>query len=89
LFGELHLLKRILNLKTAYKQIKDDRNSISIFLLSKGATENDITFKSIDINKDYKYKTKFNVDGDKVDSVLPDFFFYYVKHNISCIYTFL
>ena len=30
--------------------------------------ENDITFKSIDIKKEYKYKTKFNVDGDKVDS---------------------
>ena len=60
--------KKDFDLKTAYKQIKDDRNSISIFLLSKGATENDITFKSIDIKKDYKYKTKFNVDGDKVDS---------------------
>lgn len=60
--------KKDLDLKTAYKQIKDDRNSISNFLLSKGVKENEITFKSIDINKDYKYKTKFNVDGDKVDS---------------------
>ena len=57
-----------MDLKTAYKHIKDDRNSISKFLLSKGVKENDITFKSIDIKKEYKYKTKFNVDGDKVDS---------------------
>ena len=60
--------KKDLDLKTAYKQIKDDRNSISKFLLSKGVKENDITFKSIDIKKDYKYKTMFNVDGNKVDS---------------------
>jgi len=60
--------KKDLDLKTAYKQIKNDRTSISDFLLSKGVKENDIIFKSIDIKKDYKYKTKFNVDGDKVDS---------------------
>ncbi|MAZ01347.1 MAG: SIMPL domain-containing protein, partial [Flavobacteriales bacterium] len=29
---------------------------------------NDIIFKSIDINKDYYYKSKFNLEGDKVDS---------------------
>ena len=60
--------KKDMDLKTAYKQIKDDRNSISKFLLNKGVKENEITFKSIDIKKDYKYKTRFNVDGDKVDS---------------------
>ena len=60
--------KKDLNLKTAYKQIKADRNTINDFLSSNGVGNNQITFKSIDIKKDYKYKTKFNLDGDKVDS---------------------
>lgn len=60
--------KKDLDLKTAYKQIKQDRISINDFLLSKEVRKKDITFKSIDIKKDYKYKTKFNLDGDKVDS---------------------
>lgn len=60
--------KKDFDLKTSYKLIKEDRNSINEFLLSKGVKEANITFKSIDIKKDYKYKTKFNNDGDKVDS---------------------
>ena len=60
--------KKDYDLKTAYKLIKEDRNSINEFLLSNGVKENNITFKSIDIKKDYKQKTKFNNDGDKVDS---------------------
>ena len=59
--------KKDYDLKTAYKLIKEDRNSINEFLLSKGVKEINITFKSIDIKKDYKQKTKFNNDGDKVD----------------------
>ena len=51
--------KKDLDLKTAYKQIKQDRISINDFLLSKEVRKKDITFKSIDIKKDYKYKTKF------------------------------
>ena len=60
--------KKDFDLKTAYKLIKDDRNSINEFLLSKGVEEKNIIFKSIEIKKDYKQKTKFNNDGDKVDS---------------------
>jgi len=60
--------KRDIDLKTAYKQIKDDKESINEFLILKGVSENNIIFKSIDIKKNYKYKTKFNNDGDKVDS---------------------
>ena len=61
-------IKKDFDLKTAYKQIKEDRNTINDFLLSNGVLENEITFRSIDIKKDYKQKTKFNIDGDKVDS---------------------
>ena len=60
--------KKDYDLKTAYKLIKEDRNSINEFLLSKGVKEINITFKSIEIKKDYKQKIKFNNDGDKVDS---------------------
>ena len=60
--------KKDKDLKNAYKQIKSDRNTINDFLLSKGVSANDIIFKSIDINKDYYYKSKFNLEGDKVDS---------------------
>ena len=60
--------KKDAELKTAYEQIKEDRNTIRDFLLSKGVLENEMTFKSIDIKKNYKQKVKFNLDGDKVDS---------------------
>ena len=60
--------KKDTDLKTAYKKIKEDRSSINDFLLSKGVVNNDIIFKSIDLKKEYKYKSKYNVDGDKVDS---------------------
>tara|TARA_B100001750_G_scaffold221766_2_gene210601 strand:- start:681 stop:1442 length:762 start_codon:yes stop_codon:yes gene_type:complete len=60
--------KKDTDLKTAYKKIKEDRSSINDFLLSKGVVSNDIIFKSIDLKKEYKYKSKYNVDGDKVDS---------------------
>ena len=40
-----------MNLKTAYAQIKNDKKTIKAYLISKGVKENEITFKSIDINK--------------------------------------
>ncbi len=60
--------KKDVDLKTAYKQIKKDRNVIYDFLLSKDVFDGNITFKSIDIQKNYEYKSKFNLEGDKVDS---------------------
>lgn len=60
--------KRDIDLKTAYKQIKEDKESINEFLITKGVSKDNIIFKSIEIKKNYKYKTKFNKDGDKVDS---------------------
>ena len=60
--------KKDMDLKAAYNQIKKDRETIKEFFISKGVSEEEITFKSIDINKEYKYKKRFNDEGDKVDS---------------------
>tara|TARA_B100001741_G_scaffold109231_1_gene89927 strand:+ start:1981 stop:2754 length:774 start_codon:yes stop_codon:yes gene_type:complete len=60
--------KRDLDLKTAYKKIKEDRKIIQEFLISKGVSEDEIIFKSIEISKKYKYKSKYNNEGDKVDT---------------------
>ena len=48
--------KKDMDLKTAYSQIKKDKATIKAFLVSKGVKESEITFKSIDINKEYYYK---------------------------------
>ena len=60
--------KKDMDLKTAYSQIKKDKATIKAFLVSKGVKKSEITFKSIDINKEYYYKSKYNNEGDKVDS---------------------
>ena len=60
--------KRDLDLKTAYKKIKEDRKIIQEFLIFKGVSEDEIIFKSIEISKKYKYKSKYNNEGDKVDT---------------------
>ena len=60
--------KKDMDLKAAYNQIKKDSETIKEFFISKGVSKKEITFKSIDINKEYKYKNRFNDEGDKVDS---------------------
>ena len=60
--------KKDMDLKSAYNQIKNDKIKIKEFLVSKGVSQEEITFKSIDIEKKYKYKSKYNNDGDKVDT---------------------
>ncbi len=61
-------IKKDMDLKKAYNQIKKDRETIKEFFILKGVLEEEITFKSIDIQKDYKKKSKYNNEGDKVDS---------------------
>ncbi len=60
--------KKNKNLKVAFANIKKDKKLIKEFLLSNGVAQNELVFKSIDITKNYKTKSKFNNDGDKVDS---------------------
>ena len=56
------------DLKIAFAEIKKDKSLIKDFLLSKGVSENELVFKSIEIDKKYKTKNRFNNDGDKVMS---------------------
>ena len=65
---EANFSKRNKDLKLAYASLKADRQLIKDFLLSNGVKESEIIFKSIDISKDYKNKSKYNKDGDKVDT---------------------
>ncbi len=56
------------NLKSAFSKIKSDRKKINEFLSSKGLSNDQIVFKSINIKKEYKTKKTYNKDGDPVDS---------------------
>ncbi|MBU2020447.1 MAG: SIMPL domain-containing protein, partial [Bacteroidetes bacterium] len=43
-------------LKEAYSGLRDDRNTIKKYFLSKGISETDIVFLAIEINKNYSYE---------------------------------
>ena len=60
--------KKNKDLKIAFAEIKKDKSLIKDFLISKGVSENELVFKSIEIDKKYKTKYRFNNDGDKVMS---------------------
>lgn len=56
------------DLKSAYAEIKEDRETVEEFLISKGVDPSEFAFLSIDITKRYKDKNRFNNEGDLVDS---------------------
>lgn len=47
--------KKSFELKQAYAELENDRNSIKNYLLSKGLKENEVIFSSVNINKEYTY----------------------------------
>lgn len=56
------------NLKEAFAEIKRDKKLVKEFLKSKGVSEDELVFKSIDIQKKFKKKNKYNNDGDLVST---------------------
>ena len=64
-YGEF--LKHHMDIKEAYALMKEDKETIREFLITKGIAESDFTFLSIEIDKKYKTKNHFNSEGDLVD----------------------
>lgn len=52
--------KKSMDLKSAYAQLKEDENAIRAYLAGKGIQKNEMVFSSININKEFNYKTDQN-----------------------------
>jgi uncharacterized protein len=52
--------RKSMDLKSAYDQLKVDENAIRSYLASKGIQDNEIVFSSVNINKEFNYKTDAN-----------------------------
>ncbi len=55
--------RKNMDLKTAYKQLDDDRAAISSYLISKGIKESEMVFSSVDINKEERYVQETEYKG--------------------------
>ena len=52
--------RKSMDMKSAYAQLKNDENTIRAYLTGKGINNNEIVFFSININKEFNYKTDEN-----------------------------
>jgi len=52
--------RKSMDLKSAYVQLKEDENAIRAYLSGKGIQNNEMVFSSVNINKEFNYKTDEN-----------------------------
>jgi hypothetical protein len=52
--------RKSMDLKSAYAQLKGDENTIRTYLTGKGIQNNEMVFSSVNINKEFNYKTDEN-----------------------------
>ena len=52
--------RKSMDLKSAYAQLKEDESAIRAYLSGKGIQNNEMTFSSVNINKEFNYKTDEN-----------------------------
>ncbi|MEO5650709.1 MAG: SIMPL domain-containing protein [Ginsengibacter sp.] len=52
--------RKSMDLKSAYAQLKNDENIIRAYLSGKGISSNELEFSSVNINKEFNYKTDEN-----------------------------
>jgi hypothetical protein len=52
--------RKSMDLKAAYAQLKEDENTIRAYLNGKGIQNNEMVFSSININKEFNYRTDEN-----------------------------
>lgn len=52
--------RKSMDLKSAYAQLKEDENSIRNYLAGKGIQKNEMVFSSVNINKEFNYRTDAN-----------------------------
>lgn len=57
------VIRKSLELKEAYAEIKKDQETIKKYLINKGIVESEMVFNSINISKDFSYV--FNSDGSR------------------------
>ncbi len=57
------VIRKSLELKDAYAEIKKDQETIKKYLISKGIVESEMVFNSINISKDFSYV--YNSDGSR------------------------
>ncbi|HEV2831915.1 MAG TPA: SIMPL domain-containing protein [Hanamia sp.] len=52
--------RKSMDLKSAYAQLKNDENTIRTYLTGKGVNNNELVFSSVNINKEFNYRTDAN-----------------------------
>ena len=52
--------RKSMDLKSAYAQLKEDENAIKDYLRSKGVSDSNVVISSININKEFEYRTDAN-----------------------------
>lgn len=52
--------RKSMDLKSAYAQLKDDENTVRAYLTGKGIQSNEMVFSSVNISKEFNYKTDAN-----------------------------
>ena len=52
--------RKSMDLKSAYAQLKEDESAIRAYLSGKGIQNNEMVFSSVNINKEFNYKTDEN-----------------------------
>ena len=52
--------RKSIDLKNAYAQLKNDENTIRAYLTGKGVSNNELVFSSVNINKEFNYRTDAN-----------------------------
>lgn len=52
--------RKYMDLKSAYAQLKDDENTVRTYLSGKGISSNEMVFYSVNINKEFIFKTDAN-----------------------------
>ena len=70
--------RRNLNLKDAYSELDRDRETIQVYLESKGISSQSIVFSSVDINKEYD--NTYDNNGNRTKSVFTG---YRLRQNVQ------
>jgi hypothetical protein len=70
--------RQMMDLKNAYKQLKDDESQIRTYLKNKGIADNEVVFSSVSIQKEQH--NKYNGDGQVTGS---EFAGYLLSQNVT------
>lgn len=63
--------RKSMDLKSAYAQLKDDENTVRVYLTGKGIQSNEIVFSSVNITKDFNYN--YDANGRSLGQVFSGY----------------